>query len=161
MSVAHSSFVSLVSGFPFSYACSIFTYFVQLFCHYSDMWFFFLSDPCCSHALGILCGIHTYGIGSLLLAFRTRWSLAFRGEIVFITEALLLSTDGSITTLQRALWCRMLEWHCCAHTILYARFSVPLKYKDIAYSDVDNALKDLWKDTKNNVFVLIILWQRF
>ena len=71
-----------------------FKFLTKLYYYYSYVCPFLLHHFCCSHARGILCGIHTPCMGSPLPAGYTRWSLEFRGEIVVISEALLFrSTD--------------------------------------------------------------------
>ena len=66
----------LVWDFSFSYPRSFLPYFMQL-SYYSGVYFFFLFHTCCSHARGILCGIHTSFMGSSFLIGHAKWSLIF------------------------------------------------------------------------------------
>ena len=47
-------------------------------CYYSCVCFFLLFHLCCSHALGILCRIHTSSMGALFPIVYAKWSLVFR-----------------------------------------------------------------------------------
>ena len=55
--VKSSAIVRRFGGFSSSFPRSFLSYFLLLFCYYSCVYFLFLFRPCCSHALGILCGI--------------------------------------------------------------------------------------------------------
>ena len=55
----------------------IFSYFILLYYYDSCVCFFLLIHNYCSHALGILCGIHTSCIWSPFPVVHGRWSLIF------------------------------------------------------------------------------------
>ena len=53
-------------------------YFLLLSCYYSCVCFFLLLHPNCSHARGILCGIHTSCMWSLFPTAHAKWYVVFR-----------------------------------------------------------------------------------
>ena len=91
--------------------------FLLLYYYYACVCLFLLLHPCCSHARGILCEIHTPCMGFSLAACYTRWSLTFRGEIVVMAEALLPITKIII-----------IRYHnCISSAINWIRFTTLVK----------------------------------
>ena len=72
--------IGLVWDFLPSCPLSFLPYFILLFNYYSCVCFFLLFHPCCSHARGILCGIHTSCMGSALPIVYAEWIMLCRVE---------------------------------------------------------------------------------
>ena len=88
--------VRLCQTFPPRDHFPFFHIFLLLFCYYSCVCFLLLLHPRCSHARGILCGIHTSCMGSAFAASHTTRCLVFRGEIAYRTCASLCFSVVSV-----------------------------------------------------------------
>ena len=83
----------LFGTFPSSCPLSFFPYFLLLSYNYPGV-FLLLSPPCCSHAQGVLCGLHTSCMGSPFPIYYTKWSPLYfsLSGLYFVFEKWVLSS---------------------------------------------------------------------